>query len=260
MSLRRYHHVYGVIALVFALCLLFPTTTLAAGTPTPAPTAKASPYTAAAESNAAASHRDPVCRPLLLPLGQQRPPRARQLLAASPASAASASPTPSDTSASPAPSDTSTPPVLSDTPSANPAPTDTTSAGHRRMGRQYVPDARVVARRSFTIWHGVVREGGAYRRAAPSSAGIFSRTSTPAHPSASTAGWAAACSTRTSSPGVSRSRRRRRLHLRRLARRRALPPEVPPAPDNMQDFGGTWVDANLTLNVATAYEDGGQSK
>jgi L,D-transpeptidase-like protein len=35
-----------------------------------------------------------------------------------------------------------------------------------------------------------------------------------------------------------------------------LPPQVPPVPDDMQDYPGTWVDVNLTLNVVTAYVDG----
>jgi len=39
-----------------------------------------------------------------------------------------------------------------------------------------------------------------------------------------------------------------------------LPPEVPPAPDNMQDYAGTWVDVNLTLDVVTAYQDGAPVK
>lgn len=35
-----------------------------------------------------------------------------------------------------------------------------------------------------------------------------------------------------------------------------LPPEVPPPPDNMQAYAGTWIDVNLTLDVVTAYESG----
>lgn len=35
-----------------------------------------------------------------------------------------------------------------------------------------------------------------------------------------------------------------------------LPPAAPPAPEPMQDASGTWIDVNLTLNVVTLYQDG----
>ena len=123
-----------------------------------------------------------------------------------------------------------------------PPPTDTESAA--------IPDD------AFTIWHGVVREGGAYIRAAPSSAAEIDADLDPGTP-VRVVRWVPGSMLY---PDV--------ITWGEIAPEDGggyvfggaiagvFPPAVPPPPENMQDYGGTWVDVNLTLNVVTAYMDG----
>jgi L,D-transpeptidase-like protein len=113
---------------------------------------------------------------------------------------------------------------------------------------------------TFTVWHGVVREGGAYLRSAPSSSGEIEADLDPGtrvrivrwvpgsmlYPDVITWGEIAPEDGGGYIFGGSIAG--------------VLPPVVPPPPDDMAGYPGTWVDVNLTLNVVTAYQDGAPLK
>jgi hypothetical protein len=113
---------------------------------------------------------------------------------------------------------------------------------------------------TFTIWHGVVREGGAYRRATPSSSGAILEDLDPGTPIRIDrwVGGSMLYPDVITWGQVDPDDGGGYIFGGSLAG--VLPPEVPPAPDSMQAFGGTWVDVNLTLNVVTAYQDGAPLK
>ncbi len=110
------------------------------------------------------------------------------------------------------------------------------------------------------MWHGVVREGGAYIRSAPSSAGEIEADLDPGtpirivrwvgggmlYPDVITWGEIA--------PEDGGG------YIFGGAIAGVLPPEVPPAPDDMAGYPSTWVDVNLTLNAVTAHVDGAPAK
>ncbi len=133
-------------------------------------------------------------------------------------------------------------------PSAQPAPAPT------------APDDAAPPDDPFSMWHGVVREGGAYIRSAPSSAGEIEAELDPGtpirivrwvggsmlYPDVITWGEIA--------PEDGGG------YIFGGAIAGVLPPEAPPPPDTMQDYAGTWIDVNLTLNVVTVYENGAPVK
>jgi hypothetical protein len=117
-----------------------------------------------------------------------------------------------------------------------------------------------LAEDTFTVWHGVVREGGAYVRSAPSSSAAIEAELQPGtpvridrwvggsmlYPDVITWGEVDAAD----GGGY--------IFGGGLAG--VLPPAVPPPPEAMQDYPGTWIDVNLTLDVVTAYLDGQPAK
>jgi L,D-transpeptidase catalytic domain len=114
----------------------------------------------------------------------------------------------------------------------------------------------VIPEDAFSVWHGVVREGGAYRRAAPVQGAEILDDLDPGtpirvdrwvggsmlYPDVIT--WGAV------DPADGGG------YIFGGSLEGILPPAVPPAPDDMQGTDSTWVDVNLTLNVVTVYEAG----
>jgi hypothetical protein len=109
---------------------------------------------------------------------------------------------------------------------------------------------------TFTVWHGIVREGGAYRRSAPSGGATIVEELDPGTPVRIDA-WV---------PGAM-------LYPDVItwgqvdpadgggyifggSLEGVLPPAAPPAPGQMDGATGNWIDVNLTLDVVTAYQDG----
>jgi len=118
------------------------------------------------------------------------------------------------------------------------------------------PPAEDFAYDAFSIWHGVVREGGAYRRAAPYSGAEILEDMAPGTP-VRVDGWVTGSMLYPDVitwGAIDPADGGGFIFGGSLAG--VLPPAAPPPPDNMVGYGGTWVDANLTLNVATVYEDG----
>ncbi|MBV9354990.1 MAG: L,D-transpeptidase [Chloroflexi bacterium] len=163
----------------------------------------------------------------------------------SPTTAPTASPTVAPTA--PPTAAPTTPPTSQPTQNPTTAPEATVESS---------PTAEPLADDAFTVWHGVVRDGGAYRRSAPSSSAEVEEELDPGTPlridrwvsgsmlypdvytwgvvdPADGGGYVFGGSI----AGV-------------------LPPAVPPARDVMQGTAGNWLDVNLTLDVVTAYQDG----
>jgi L,D-transpeptidase catalytic domain len=117
------------------------------------------------------------------------------------------------------------------------------------------PTEPTIADDAFTIWHGVVRAGGAYRRAAPSASAEISEeldAGMPIRVDAWVPGgmlypdvitWAQV------DPDDGGG------YIFGGSLQGVLPPATPPPPDVMANTPN-WVDVNLTLNVVTMYEDG----
>jgi hypothetical protein len=122
------------------------------------------------------------------------------------------------------------------------------------------PTPEALPEDTFTIWHGVVREGGAYRRSAPSSSGDILEDVDPGTPIRVDrwVGGSMLYPDVITWGEVDPEDGGGYIFGGSLAG--VLPPEVPPAPDNMHEYGGAWVDVNLTLNVVTAYEHGAPIK
>jgi hypothetical protein len=108
---------------------------------------------------------------------------------------------------------------------------------------------------AFTVWHGMVREGGAYRRSAPSGAADIIEELDPGtpirvdrwigggmlYPDVITWGEI--------DPEDGGG------YIFGGSLEGVLPPAIPPPPEPMQN-DANWVDVNLTLNVVSAYVDG----
>ncbi|MBV9581633.1 MAG: L,D-transpeptidase family protein [Chloroflexi bacterium] len=306
MSVRHRHL---VVPLVLTLCLLVPTTALAAGktTPTPVPTAKltatqppatatapaatatAVPATAVPATATAVPTSAPTLAPSVTDTGSATatdtttsntggsasdttagtPPTAADTTASTPPTAAdttaSTPPASADNNAStpPAAADTTAgaAPAASTTASSPPASADTSGAAPvAGVSPRPSPTPETLPDDTFTIWHGVVREGGAYRRSAPSSAGEILEDLDPGTP-IRVDRWVAGSMLY---PDVITwgqvDPEDGGGYIFGGALAGVLPPDVPPAPDAMQGYDGTWVDVNLTLNVVTAYQDGSAVK
>jgi hypothetical protein len=137
---------------------------------------------------------------------------------------------------------------------AVPTPSLAASAPPVAAGRPAAPAA--LSDDTFTVWHGVVRAGGANRRGAPNAGAAILAQLDPGTP-IRIAGWVAGSM---ESPDVSTwgqvdpADGGGYLFGGTLAG--ILPPAVPPLPPALQGRTDTWLDANLTLNVLTAYQDG----
>ena len=208
-----------LMGIVFAVAVGSPNVALAAGKPTPTPVA----------TQIAA-----------------KPTPAPPTPAPAPPSVASPAPPPTQQPASDAtvqPADTGSPPASGSQPvpeASQPTP---------------IPTEPTIADDAFTIWHGLVRAGGAYRRAAPSgSAEIIEDldAGTPIRVDAWVPGsmlypdvitWAQV------DPDDGGG------YIFGGSLEGVLPPAAPPPPDAMAN-ASNWVDVNLTLNVVTMYEDG----
>jgi lipoprotein-anchoring transpeptidase ErfK/SrfK len=113
-----------------------------------------------------------------------------------------------------------------------------------------------IADDAFSIWHGVVRAGGAYRRAAPSSAAEIEEELDPGTP-VRVDGWVGGSMLYPDvitwgavDPDDGGG------YIFGGSLQGVLPPAVPPPPVEMQDSTGTWIDVNLTLNVVSVYASG----
>ena len=266
MSLRRHHY---VICFVLALCLVLPTPALAAGKPTatPLPTAKAtatvavSPSPTPAPPTATPVPATPV-PPTATPTTAAQPAPAPETTppgpAASPETAPAAPAGTPETASAPAPvgSPENSSPPTGQPPAATAPTTPDTGVTTPRASPTAVP----LADDTFTIWHGVVREGGAYRRSAPSAGAEILEDLDPGTPVRIDrwVGGAMLYPDVITWGEVDPDDGGGYIFGGSLAG--VLPPEAPPAPDNMQDYAGTWVDVNLTLDVVTAYVDGAAQK
>jgi hypothetical protein len=146
------------------------------------------------------------------------------------------------------------PPPPAEPSAAAPAPPPAPAAGP-------TPEAEpALAEDTFGVWHGLVREGGAFRRAAPSAAAPIEEELEPGTP-VRIDRWV---------PGAM-------LYPDVItwgevdpadgggyifggSLQGALPPAVPPPPEELAGAGGTWIDVNLTLDVVTVYLDGQPAK
>jgi hypothetical protein len=204
--------------------LMLPMATYASGTPTPVlPRATATATPAPPTPTSA-----PTARPTVAP-------------SASPTTAPTTAPTAGPT----------TPPLQSPTAVPTAPPTEVPTATVEPS-----PTAELLADDAFTVWHGVVRDGGAYRRSAPSASAEVEEqldSGTPLRIDTWVAGsmmypdvytWGAI------DPADGGG------YVFGGSVAGVLPPAVPPARDVMQGTPGNWVDVNLTLNVITAYQDG----
>jgi hypothetical protein len=122
------------------------------------------------------------------------------------------------------------------------------------------PTPGTVAEDTFTEWHGVVREGGAYLRSAPSASGEIEADLDPGTPVRIVrwVGGSMLYPDVITWGEVDPDDGGGYIFGGSLAG--VLPPQAPPPPENMQDYAGTWVDVNLTLDVVTAYEDGAPAR
>jgi lipoprotein-anchoring transpeptidase ErfK/SrfK len=109
---------------------------------------------------------------------------------------------------------------------------------------------------AFTIWHGVVREGGAYRRSAPISSAPVEEELDPGTP-LRVDGWVSGSmlypdvitwGAIDAADGGG--------YVFGGALKGTLPTAVPPPADVVLATPGYAVDVNLTLNLVTAYQDG----
>jgi lipoprotein-anchoring transpeptidase ErfK/SrfK len=109
---------------------------------------------------------------------------------------------------------------------------------------------------AFTIWHGVVREGGAYRRSGPTSNAPVEEELDPGTPVRVDA-WVAGSMLYPDvitwgviDPVDGGG------YVFGGALKATLPPAVPPPADVVLATPGYAIDVNLTLNLVTAYQDG----
>jgi len=202
-----------------------------AAVPTAVPAPKPQPSPTAAAPTAVPAPPPPTLPPSPTPPPQSQPP-----------ATAAAEPAPPREPAAPAAP--SAPPTVSPLATASPTP----------EAEPALPAD------TFSVWHGLVREGGAFRRAAPSAAAPIEEELDPGTPlridrwvpgamlypdvitwgevdPADGGGYVFGGSLQ----GV-------------------LPPAVPPPPDELAGSDGTWIDVNLTLDVVTVYVDGQPAK
>ena len=214
--------ILGGVCLVALLAL--PSNALAAPTPKPTPTQQATP-------TRVATHPSPSTTPL---------PRA------------SATPTPLPTTPEPTPATDAAATTTSQPAEAPGVPASQAEAPEAASSRpSALPDDD-----AFSVWHGIVRSGGAYRRSAPNAAAPVEEEldpGTPVRVDAWVAGsmlypdvitWAQV----DAADGGG--------YIFGGSLQGVLPPAAPPAPEEMQGVQSSWVDVNLTLNVVTAYVDG----
>jgi hypothetical protein len=113
-----------------------------------------------------------------------------------------------------------------------------------------------IADDAFSVWHGVVREGGAYRRAGPSSVAEIEEELDPGTP-IRVDRWVGGSMLY---PDVITwgevDPEDGGGYIFGGSLQGSLPPAVPPPPLDLQDFQATWIDVNLTLNVVTVYDAG----
>lgn len=184
------------------------------------------------------------------------------LLFALPSQAFAANPTPTPVPVKPSP--TPQPPPATAVPTATPAPVapapDAQSPAEPTPQPTESPTPPPLADDTFTVWHGVVREAGAYRRAAPSASAEIEEELEPGTP-LRVDRWVAGSMLYPDvitwgeiDPDDGGG------YVFGGSLAGVLPPEVPPPPAEMQDYPGTWVDVNMTLNVVTAYVDGQPAK
>jgi hypothetical protein len=191
----------------------------AAGTPTPAPTPTAAVKATATPTSAPAA---PTAQPMV-PVAPAATSSAG--VGSQPAGAGS-------DQASPAAEATAEP-------TAAPSPTP----------QELAPD-------TFTVWHGVVRKGGAYRRSAPSAGAEIEEELDPGTPIridrwlAGSMMYPDVITWGEVDPDDGGG------YIFGGSLKGVLPPAAPPPPEAMQDAQGTWIDVNLTLEVVTAYQDG----
>jgi hypothetical protein len=237
MQLRRSLPILGLVS---GLLLLLPATALAAKpTPTPVPTTRPQASPTAPPATPTVPPPTPTAQPTTVPATPTPLPTASPV--AAPAAADATDTAEPNTAANPAPADAAAAPAAAG-PATPPTPTPAAT--------ETIPDD------AFTIWHGVVRQGGAYRRAAPSSGAEIIEELEPGtpirvdrwvggsmlYPDVIT--WAV----------VDPEDGGGYIFGGSLAG--ILPPEAPPPPAAMEGSAGTWIDVNLTLNVVTAYQDG----
>jgi hypothetical protein len=226
-------------ALMVALVLLLtPSAALAAGKPTPTPVPTLKPSATVPPPGPTPLPPTATAVPATsTPIPPTLAPTATAVPAAEVSPETGAQP-PAD---QPAPVPPDAPPAVVPPPEASPTPES-------------------LAEDTFSIWHGVVREGGAYRRSAPSSAATILEDLDPGTPIRVDrwVGGSMLYPDVITWGEVDPDDGGGYIFGGSLAG--VLPPDVPPAPVSMQDYAGTWVDVNLTLNVVTAYEDGAPVK
>lgn len=209
------------LSLIIVPFLLIPMATYAAGPSTPSTT---TPTTTAAAATSPTATAAPAVTASAVP--------------ATSTPTASATPSPSPTLA---PSPTVVP---SPTVAPTDTPTDTT------------PPATQIPDDAFTVWHGVVREDGAYRRSGPTTNSDIEEELDPGTP-VRIDQWVAGPAIYPDVVAwgqVDPEDGGGYIYGGSLAG--VLPPAVPPVPAEMQGSTESWVDVNLTLNVVTAYQDG----
>jgi len=117
-----------------------------------------------------------------------------------------------------------------------------------------------IAGDAFTVWHGLVREAGAFRRTAPSAAADVIEELDPGtpirvdrwvggsmlYPDVITWGEV--------DPADGGG------YIFGGSLQGVLPPAVPPPSEALQTWDRTWIDVNLTLNVITVYDAGAPIK
>jgi hypothetical protein len=113
-----------------------------------------------------------------------------------------------------------------------------------------------IADDAFSVWHGVVREGGAYRRAAPSSAAEIEEELDPGTP-VRVDRWVGGSMLY---PDVITwgevDPEDGGGYIFGGSLQGILPAAVPPPPEEMQSSDRTWIDVNRTLNVVSVYAGG----
>jgi hypothetical protein len=244
--------------LVLAATLLLPGTVLADGpSPTPVIKQQAPPTVAAARATVAP------------PGATAAPPRTPAAPAAAPPSPTPAPAAPTPVPPTPTVEPTQVPPTATveptPAPTTQPTPAPTTQPTPAPTTQptpvatqtpEPSPNVAPIADDAFTIWHGIVREGGAYRRSAPSSAAEILEDLDPGTP-IRVDRWVAGSMLY---PDVITwgqvDPEDGGGYIFGGSLEGILPPAVPPAPDEMQDSDATWIDVNLTLNVVTVYEGG----
>lgn len=184
-------------------------------------------------------------------------------LFALPGQALAAKPTPTPVPAKPSPTPTPQPPPATAVPTPTPAPeapAEAQPASEPTPQATEAPTRAPLADDTFTVWHGVVREGGAYRRASPSASAEIEEELDPGTPLRVDrwVGGSMLYPDVITWGEVDPDDGGGYVFGGSLAG--VLPPQVPPPPEEMQDYPGNWVDVNMTLNVVTAYVDGQPAK